>query len=239
VNSGWYIFFVVAGLVVSIVVWSRLTRRSDRLAYVHLAAVIGAFIGAKLVYIAAEGWLHWDDPKRWVILATGKSITGALLGGYAAVEIGKKIVGHKEPTGDWFALMVPISIMLGRVGCILNGCCLGHPSNSWCAVRDAEGVTRWPSAQVELLFNAVAWGALMSFRRLPVLRGQLFHVYLLAYGLFRFWHEFVRETPNIVFGLSGYQIASIFLFGLGMAGFAARHGGTQRTESRNPGLRAS
>src|SRR5205085_1421544 len=102
--------------------------------------------------------------------------------------------------------------------------------NSWCAVRDVEGVTRWPSAQVELLFNAVAWGTLMSFRRLPVLRGQLFHVYLIAYGLFRFAHEFVRETPKIVFGLSGYQIASILLFGLGVGGFVLRYKGTPGAE---------
>src|ERR1035438_1269699 len=63
----------------------------------------GAFLGAKLVYLGAEGWLHWHDPNRWVILATGKSITGALLGGYLGVEIAKKLLKYNGMNGEWYA----------------------------------------------------------------------------------------------------------------------------------------
>ena len=48
--------------------------------------------------------MYWDDPQRWVIWATGKTILGALLGGYAGVEAAKKWTGYTQPTGDWFAL---------------------------------------------------------------------------------------------------------------------------------------
>ena len=39
--------------------------------------------------------------------------------------------------------------------------------------------------------------------------GQHFHLYLIAYGLFRFAHEFLRATPKPFLGLSGYQIIGI------------------------------
>src|SRR5438552_13335804 len=107
-----YGWLMLAGIFVSIALWSRVARRDARLVLIYVAALAGAFLGAKLVYLGAEGWLHWHDTNRWVILATGKSITGALLGGYAAVEVAKHFLGYKLVTGDWFAVIAPIGIML-------------------------------------------------------------------------------------------------------------------------------
>jgi len=155
-HSTAYGWLMLAGIFVSIFLWSQLIRRDDRLVLVYVAALVGAFLGAKLVYLGAEGWLHWHDPNRWVVLATGKSITGALLGGYLAVEITKHLIRYRGITGDWFAVIVPTGVMIGRIGCMINGCCLGKvwPA-SWYTVNDVNGVPRWPSSQVEFLFNAV------------------------------------------------------------------------------------
>jgi len=71
----------LAGIVVSIVFWSRLARRDDRLLLVYVAALLGAFLGAKIVYFFAEGYQHLGAPDMWVQLATGKTILGGLLGG--------------------------------------------------------------------------------------------------------------------------------------------------------------
>ena len=214
---------MLAGIFVSIVLWSRVARRDERLVLIYIAALAGAFIGAKLVYIAAEGWLHWHDENRWVELATGKSITGALLGGYAGVEIAKYFLRYSGRTGDWFALIAPLSIMLGRVGCILHGCCLGRVCEpSWFTMNDSVGVARWPAALVELLFNAVMFGLALVLRSRKILPGQHFHIYLMAYGTFRFAHEFLRATPQIAGPLSGYQIASLGIVVLGAAGFWRR-----------------
>ena len=214
---------MLAGIFVSILLWSRLAKRDSRLVLIYVGALAGAFLGAKLVYLGAEGWLHWHDEKRWVILATGKSITGALLGGYAGVEIAKRMLGYRSATGDWFALIAPVSIMLGRVGCVLHGCCLGRACEpAWFTVNDATGTARWPAAWVELLFNAVMLVVALTLRRRAAWRGQLFHVYLMAYGLFRFAHEFLRATPQIFGPISGYQIAALGLVVLGAGGFVLR-----------------
>jgi len=217
---GWMMF---AGIVVSIIFWSRLARRDERLVIIYLMALTGAFAGAKLVYLAAEGWLHFGAPDMWVQLATGKSIVGALLGGYVAVELAKKFTGYASTTGDWFATIVPVGVSLGRVGCLVNGCCLGDVcAPAWWALRDAHGVPRWPAVPVELGFNILMIFVFLAMRRRRVLAGQHFHLYLIAYGVFRFLHEFLRATPKVFAGVSGYQIAALLLVALGTAGFARR-----------------
>jgi phosphatidylglycerol:prolipoprotein diacylglycerol transferase len=214
---------MLAGILLSIGLWSRPARRDERLVVVYVGALAGAFLGAKLIYLGAEGWLHWHDAQRWRVLATGKSITGALLGGYAGVEIAKRLVGFRESTGDWFAVIAPCSIMIGRVGCILHGCCLGRVcTRAWFTLPDSAGNPRWPAAELELIFNAVALVGLMLLRGKKVLPGQLFHLYLVVYGAFRFGHEFLRATPQVLGPFSGYHVAAIGLVVLGVAGFVQR-----------------
>jgi phosphatidylglycerol:prolipoprotein diacylglycerol transferase len=230
-SSTAYGWLTLAGIVASIFLWSRIARRDNRLVLIYVAALAGAFLGAKIVYLAAEGWLHWNDPNRWVVLATGKSITGALLGGYAAVEAAKSLTGYREATGDWFAVIAPLGIMLGRVGCILQGCCLGRVcAPSWFTMNDAGGTARWPAAAVELLFNALMLGVILLLRRQKVLPGQHFHIYLMAYGVFRFFHEFLRDTPRILGPVSGYQIAALGVAILGAAGLFLRRRRSRRPE---------
>jgi phosphatidylglycerol:prolipoprotein diacylglycerol transferase len=224
-----YGWLMLAGIFVSIALWSRVAKRDSRLVLIYVAALAGAFLGAKLVYLAAEGWLHWHDEQRWLILATGKSITGALLGGYAGVEIAKRLLGYHGVTGDWFAIIAPVGIMLGRIGCVLHGCCLGRVCEAgWFTVNDAAGVARRPAAQFELGFNAAMLVVALLLRGKKILPGQHFHIYLLAYGAFRFVHEFWRETPQIFGPVSGYQIAALALVVLGALRF------WQRSEGKAP-----
>jgi phosphatidylglycerol:prolipoprotein diacylglycerol transferase len=218
-----YGWLMLVGIFLSIVFWSRLARRDERLLKIYFAALFSAFLGAKLVYLAAEGWMFWDYPQRWVIWATGKTILGALLGGYIGVEIAKKLTGYTEPTGDWFALIAPLGIALGRVGCLVQGCCLGmRCAPAWWTIRDARGMARWPAVPVEIAFNLVAVVVFAVLRRRQWFRGQHFHLYLIAYGLFRFGHEFVRATPRVAGEISGYQFAAIAVAGLGIVGFVRR-----------------
>jgi phosphatidylglycerol---prolipoprotein diacylglyceryl transferase len=227
-----YGWLMLAGILVSLIVWSRLARRDERLVLIYIAALAGAFLGAKLVYLGAEGWLHWHDANRWLILATGKSITGALLGGYAAVEMAKRLLKYNGVTGDWFAVIAPVGIMLGRAGCILQGCCLGRVcAPARFTMNDGSGLARWPAALVELLFNAVMLGVVLLLRWRKVLPGQHFHIYLMAYGIFRCLHEFVRDTPRILGPISGYQMAALGVAILGALGFYRR----QRHSRQQPG----
>lgn len=139
------------------------------------------------------------------------------------MELAKKLLKYSGTTGDWFAIIVPVGIMLGRVGCMLQGCCLGKVcAANWFTINDASGIPRWPAAQVEFIFNALMLVVILLLRWRKIAPGNLFHIYLIAYGSFRFFHEFLRDTPPILGPLSGYQIAAIAIVVLGAVGFALR-----------------
>lgn len=203
--------------------WSRRFRSESDSFAVFVGAIAGAYLGAKLLYLAAEGWMHYGTDLWLYQLAAGKTIVGALLGGYAGVEIAKKLIGYTKPTGDWFAVGVPLSIAAGRLGCLRYGCCPGKEcaEPDWLTITDRAGVERWPAVPLELGFNLLFVAAILPLvRKRQILEsspfaGQLFHLYLISYGLFRFWHEFHRDTPMLVFGLSGYQLGAIALVVLG------------------------
>ena len=235
-HSTAYGWLMLAAVATSLVLWSRLARQDSRMIPIYFGALAGAFLGAKLVYLAAEGWLHWHDPNRWVILATGKSITGALLGGYAGVEIAKRLIGYRGATGDWFAIDCA-SQHHAWPGGLRAPRLLSRPpcEESWFTVRDAAGQARWPAAQTELIFNAVALGAVLILRRWKLWPGQHFHLYLVAYGVFRFFHEFLRATPLILGSFSGYQVAALGVAMLGLAAFESRR--RRRFQRISPGAR--
>jgi phosphatidylglycerol:prolipoprotein diacylglycerol transferase len=220
-----YPWLLLAGLGVSVVFWSRLSRRDDRLVFIYVGALAGAFAGAKLAYLLAEGWRDLGQPDVWLRLATGKSILGALPGGYIGVELAKRWVGYTQPTGDWFATIAPLSIIVGRIGCWLHGCCLGRVcAPHWYTVADGSGVDRWPAASIEILFNSLVVLLFILLRRGHVWPTQHFHIYLIGYGCFRFVHEFLRDTPRLWGPLTGYQLIALAIALFGLSAFRKRAG---------------
>ena len=68
---------------------------------------------------------------------------------------------------------------------------------------------KWPAVGVEIGFQVAALVALLVLKARHWQTGQHFHLYLMAYGLFRFAHEFLRATPKPFAGLSGYQLIAL------------------------------
>src|SRR5438045_9428364 len=99
-NLSAYTWLLLAGIVISFLFWKRRARQDRRLVFIYAAALVGAFFGAKIVYLLAEGWLHFGALDMWLQLAAGKSILGALVGGYVFVELAKRHVGYTSTTGD-------------------------------------------------------------------------------------------------------------------------------------------
>jgi len=218
-----YRYTMLAGILISAVFWFIRSKRDPAMLPVYIGALGGAFLGAKLVYLFAEGWRDWPMEDRWIRLATGKSILGGLLGGYGGVELMKWLVEYKKSTGDAFALITPVGIAMGRVGCWMQGCCLGKPTTlKLMAARDQLGVMRWPSAQVELVFQLVMMALMLVLKTSSRFRDRLIFLYFIAYGLFRFIHEWMRDTPTLAWGLSGYQFVSLILAVLGFIMFQLR-----------------
>jgi prolipoprotein diacylglyceryltransferase len=211
-----YGLLMLAGIGWGLWRWHRRTRHEPELMLVIIGALAGGFLGAKLAYLFAEGRMDWNQPDRWLRWATGKSVLGGLLGAFVGVEAIKRAHGIRTPTGDGFALSLPFSLFLGRIGCILHGCCLGRPwADGWCAVHDQSGIERWPAPHVEAVFQLLMLGLLAWMRRTGLGRDRLFYAYLIAYGTFRFAHEFLRATPRMVGPFSGYHLIALLMATLG------------------------
>jgi phosphatidylglycerol:prolipoprotein diacylglycerol transferase len=212
-TASYYRWLMLIGMAVSLLLWRRLSRKNPKLLPVFFGGLLGAATGAKLIYLFAEGWADYGKEDMRLRWATGKTILGALIGGYGGVEWAKHLVLYKKPTGDLFARIVPIGVIIGRFGCLMEGCCLGAicQQTAWWTISDQQGIPRWPSVPVEILFNVIALCATIVLSRQNKLTGQHFHLYLIGYGAFRFIHEFRRSTPEMWAGLSGYQIAALFM----------------------------
>ncbi|MCC6909569.1 MAG: prolipoprotein diacylglyceryl transferase [Phycisphaerales bacterium] len=235
--GGAYSVLMIAGIVLGAWLWSRITgqqrRRDPRLTIIYIAALLGAIIGAKLAFLLAEGW-HYRD--NWLALLTGRSITGGLLGGYAAVEFVKWRTGYRQATGDAFALIVPIGLMLGRLGCWIEGCCQGALcAEHWWSLNDSADLSRWPVVPLEIAFNATFFTWALAARRFRWLRGNQFHVYLIAYGLFRFVEEIARDTARIgETPFSAYQVIALAIAVFGIERFVRRAKETREASAKRP-----
>ncbi len=178
---------------------------------VILGCIVGAAIGNKAVHWLqrADQWdLIRDNP--WVLLQ-GQSIVGGLLGGLIGVEIGKRIVGVSESTGDRFVTPILVGLIVGRIGCLLAGLyddTYGVPTSATWAVNLGDGVPRHPTAVYDMLFAA---SLLLIFRRwgesLARESGLKFKLMLAGYLAWRLAIDALKPVPfAYVGGLSGIQL---------------------------------
>lgn len=217
-----YTVLMGVGIFVSALLWWRWQRREgdSRLKWIYSSGLLGALAGAKLSFLIAEGWLYYDNA---LALWSGRSITGGLLGGYLGVELAKKGLGYRSTTGDRFAILVPISIGLGRIGCLFEGCCLGIECDPhWWTVTDAHLVDRWPAPWVEVGFNGLFLVWVLVATRQNWASSNRFHAYLIAYGGFRFFHEFLRENVRVAGPFSGYHAITLFMVGFALVRYRSR-----------------
>ena len=208
---------------------AHFTRPGDRGRYYTMQAItaLGAVIGAKLGVVVGDALWPLRPFDDWsALLASGRSIAGALLVGFLAVEAAKPLLEYDIPPNDRFAVALPFSIAIGRIGCLVAGCCRGAPHDGPLSIAYDDGILRHPAQVYEALFQLLAGWALLRMWRRKVLFGRLFALYLVAYGVFRFATEFIRDTAKPFAGLSAYQWMAIAMV---VAGAAALYLRTRRT----------
>jgi phosphatidylglycerol---prolipoprotein diacylglyceryl transferase len=177
-----------------------------------VAAFVGGSLGAKVPFAfgASGGW--WT-PEAW--LTDGKTLVAGLCFAYLAVEITKLALDIRVKTGDTFALPLALAMVVGRLGCLFNGCCYGTPTNLPWGVRfghpDGLSMVRHPTQIYESLFHLAMAVVLLELLWHGWLRGHHLQLYLIAYGVYRFLTEFIRPEPKVLLGLTFYQWGAIVL----------------------------
>jgi phosphatidylglycerol---prolipoprotein diacylglyceryl transferase len=220
--------FTILGLLAGLAIYyGELRRRGildERIVRISIAVVLGGAVGARLI----TAWEHLDyyrllgeAPLTWVIEHSGKSLIGAIAGGYLAGVVAKRALGYRRSTGDCYALAIPVAVIIGRIGCLLSELPLGTPTDLPWGIRvDPAAAAAFvrcpgcdgpmhPSMLYEIAFNMLAVVAILRWRRRIPVPGDLLKAYLLAAGTFRFIVEFVRGNEVQAFGLTGPQLVLV------------------------------
>lgn len=171
-------------------------------------AALGAGLGAHLLHALNElpRALSGAWPYRQLLM--GKTIVGAILGGWVGVELAKRLLGEKKSTGDLFVAPLLLGIAIGRVGCFLTGLSdltCGLPTRLPWGVDFGDGIPRHPAQLYEIAALALFAAAVPWLRKRLDEPGALFRVFLAFYLLLRIGLDALKPDLPLALHLSGIQ----------------------------------
>ncbi len=234
----WYGIFVASGFWLGAWTSARRAPRagisSDTVWDLLWVLIVGGIVGARALYVMTY-WERDFQNQPWseifMVHHGGLVFHGGFLVATAAGFVWcsvKKVPGWTM--ADILAPGLALGHALGRIGCLLNGCCFGRRCEfpwAWHYPKAHEtlGMPVHPTQLYEAglclaLAGALAWG--FGRRRFE---GQIFAVYLLAYGVLRSVVELYRgDYPASALTLGfltpahwvsvGILIMGVILYGL-------------------------
>lgn len=237
----WYGIFVALGFFCAYKVMcyrgakSDLKISNDDCSTVLVWAVIAGLLGARLRYIITYWTRDFSQSPLDVIKIWEGGLVfdgGMILGAIAVVVLVKRKGWSLFKFTDVIVPCLPLGHALGRIGCLLNGCCYGKtPYDGACAMHypiyeTVEGVQKCTGDFSAFPIQAVA--SAMQFSIFIILlflsrkikkSGLVFGIYLLLYAVARFSIEFFRiEVKTIILGieLSTAQWVSVAVLFIGI-----------------------
>jgi len=176
-------------------------------------------IGARLLYVILNwGYFKGYPLEIFKLYHGGLVIYGGLIAGTIAglIYLKKKKLDIGL-TLDLIAPYIALAQAIGRIGCLLNGCCYGHISV--CGLYfPVHNEILIPSQAYSSLANLSIFILLRLIRSKVTTKGNIFVLYLLLYSTKRFVIEFFRaDTPKDIWGFSIFQVMSIAIFIIAIA----------------------
>ncbi len=191
-------------------------NKADFDLFFNLCFVVFIFgiIGARVFYIGQNLFYYIENPLEMVMLQHGgMSWFGGLIAGtWAGIIFIKKKKLPVYQTLDFIVPYVALSQAIGRIGCLLNGCCYGKPSEYglYFPVHDAALI---PTQVYSSLIMVFIFLILRFLQDRPHKAGQILFLYLLFYSTKRFFIEFWRDDNTVIFsGMTLFQLLSIAIF---------------------------
>jgi phosphatidylglycerol:prolipoprotein diacylglycerol transferase len=190
---------MVAGIFVGAHVAQLSGLDSHRFVVATLILLVPTLVGARLMFVLT----HWatfarDMRRLWRRSEGGMAMYGGII---LAVPLSLPLLTAMElPVGKFWdagTFTILLGMMFTRIGCLLNGCCAGKPSNGWYAVNlpDHRGIwrRRIPTQLLEMLWAAALLGGVTLIYNGEFIAGAVFCSALLVYAAGRCFLETLRE----------------------------------------------
>jgi phosphatidylglycerol:prolipoprotein diacylglycerol transferase len=221
----------LAGIAVSIQYAKKEKINKDIIFDLAIYVLVASIIGARLLYVAGQWDVYQDNLIEIVMLNKGGLVViGGILGAILATFFYAK--NKKIPFLKLFDICTPgtmLGLAIGRIGCLLNGCCFGVPADTFLSLSFPAGslanayygTTNLHPAQIyDAVLLFVSFLILMLLYNKKKYAGQIFFAGLLLYSIVRFLVESFRFSPMHWLGLTPSQwmvvffaiISSAFLF---------------------------
>jgi len=155
-------------------------------------------------------------------LSFGFSSFGAILGVLFLGYVQSKLL--KEPKAgkrlDFISSILPLSLGIYRIGCLLNGCCYGEVTDGPLGVYlpDVHGVWayRYPTQILLLFFDFGLFYWLWRYKDKQHFDGKLTISFLIIFGIGRFLIDGLRNLPAVLGSFSMLQLASFCIFAIAL-----------------------
>lgn len=222
----WYGFMYIVGFIAAFFLLRKFSKEKLlKLSYAQIDTLLfysfmGLFIGSRIFYVLFYNFNHYFH-SPWDIFAIwkgGLSFHGGLLG----IIIGIYILSRKQHLSFWnisdnIVICAPIGIGLVRIGNFINGELFGRLTHgSWGIIFSQGGPhPRHPSQLYESFFEGLILFILMYTLKSRLPSGRLSALFLIFYGIFRFFLEFFRQ-PDEQLGFVLYQFSMGQIFCLAM-----------------------
>ena len=217
---------LIAMCIVAVILGKKSGISIEDIVFGELFTVIGAFIGAHLLYgityipkmietlkpYFEEGWdTHYFFDIVFFYMSGMVYYGGLILGIVFALLYCKMRKLDFSKFSDCFAVGIPLFHAIARIGCFCAGNCYGIKSSF--GFVEADGISRFPVQLLESGINIAIFVVLLILFRKGIMKGQLLYAYLIVYGVCRFFLEFLRgdETRGFLLFLSTSQWISLIL----------------------------
>jgi phosphatidylglycerol:prolipoprotein diacylglycerol transferase len=228
----WYGMMYVFGFITSYLLVRYQVKKKDfgisleEVEDLYFYLILGLIIGARLGYVLFYDLrVYLSNPLEiFAVWHGGMSFHGGLIG----VLIATILFCWKNKKSFWkladlFVVTAPIGLALGRIGNFINGELYGRVTQvPWGMIFPNGGpLPRHPSQLYESsLEGGVLFLILWMLKDKTHPSGTLLAIFLLLYGVFRFFIEFFRE-PDVQLGLvlgpfSMGQVLCIFMIAVGI-----------------------
>jgi phosphatidylglycerol:prolipoprotein diacylglycerol transferase len=195
----------------------RVGLKPEFAADMGIIVILSAIVGSRLFYILFYNLEYTlQHPRELLRLQqTGLVFYGGLIFAVAAgiVYCRRNLVSIPLAM-DIAAPSIAIGQAIGRIGCLMAGCCYGRPALTvpWAIQFPHLEYPRHPTQVYESLATFAIFLVLFQFRKRKSRNGQVMWLYAVMYASARFVIEFFRgDNPHMLLGMTISQVISVLV----------------------------